>query len=68
MSHVNPATDYHEEYAHMTDNQKRELINNLNLVADRIDSDWKRLTVAQVEGLKEGINILWDNVCRRVSK
>lgn len=46
-------------------NDKRNIINNLNLIADRVDSDWDRLTNAQLEALNKQIEALWQVVCKR---
>lgn len=52
----------------MSDNQKREIINNLNLIADRVETDWQKLTVCQVNALNDGIEATWQAICKRAKK
>ena len=44
---------------------KRDIINNLDSIANNIDNNFSSMTIEQVEKLKAAIEAVWGVVCRR---
>ena len=49
-------------------NDRRYYLNNLALIADRVDELYPKLTKTQLEALNKAIEALWGVVCKRVKK
>lgn len=47
------------------DRLKLGLINQLNIIAGRLDDSFEGMTVGQVKKLEEAIEAVWGVVCRR---
>ncbi len=56
---------YNTREINMNENAKRSILNNLSLIADRVEGDWDKLTNAQLGALNAGIEALWQAVCKR---
>lgn len=49
----------------MTENDKRAIVNKLNIVVTRVSDDYENLWVSQLKALDEKVEELFKIVCKR---